>query len=301
MNIISNHFPISYQFFYRNLKMKKILAISIFCALNLCLILSASAMEKFNVWPDTPPKYEEGQAIPVLEWWTPENKTSDACLIVAPGGAYMGVAYDYEGVPVRDYFLERGVTVVMLRYRVPRPKNLPKHQSAWMDAQRTVRFVRAHAQEWGINPEKIGFMGFSAGGHLTLMTATTSQTPAYEPIDELDKVPCNVNFAVPVYPAYVLQDGADGTNSGRGNDSDFVADFAFDAKTPPMCLFHGDGDGYSPMGSAMVYHKLRTMNIPAEIHIYALANHAFRNCKPEDPMMFWKDRVYAWMKVMNLL
>jgi len=150
------------------------------------------------------------------------------------------------------------------------------------------------------DPEKIGFMGFSAGGHLTLMTSTTSQTPAYEPVDELDEVPCHVNFAVPVYPAYVLQDGANGENRGKGNDSEFVADFAFDAKTPPMCLIHGDGDGYSPMGSVTVYHKLRTMNIPAELHVFALANHAFRNCRPEDPMMFWKDRVYAWMKVMQL-
>lgn len=283
--------------------MKKIVSISIlFCLVNLCVLLaSVSAEQKFNVWPDTPPNYEKGQAIPVLEWWAPENKTSDACIIVSPGGAYFGVAYDYEGVPVRDYFLEKGVTVVMLRYRVPRPKQMPKHQSAWQDAQRTVRFVRAHAQEWGINPEKIGFLGFSAGGHLTLMAATTSQTPAYEPVDELDKVPCHVNFAVPVYPAYVLQDGADGTNKGKGNDSEFVADFAFDAKTPPMCLIHGDGDGYSPMGSVSVYHKLRTMNIPAELHVFALANHAFRNCKPEDPMMFWKDRVYAWMKVMQIV
>lgn len=283
--------------------MKKIVSISfLFCLVNLCVLLaSVSAEQKFNVWPDTPPNYEKGQAIPVLEWWAPENKTSDACIIVSPGGAYFGVAYDYEGVPVRDYFLEKGVTVVMLRYRVPRPKQMPKHQSAWQDAQRTVRFVRAHAQEWGINPEKIGFLGFSAGGHLTLMAATTSQTPAYEPVDELDKVPCHVNFAVPVYPAYVLQDGADGTNKGKGNDSEFVADFAFDAKTPPMCLIHGDGDGYSPMGSVSVYHKLRTMNIPAELHVFALANHAFRNCKPEDPMMFWKDRVYAWMKVMQIV
>ncbi|MBE6428470.1 MAG: alpha/beta hydrolase [Planctomycetaceae bacterium] len=281
--------------------MKRLLGtLSLFCLFNVCVLLNAFGFEKFNVWPDTPPKWEEGQAIPVLEWWTPENKTSDACLIIAPGGAYMGVAYDYEGVPARDFFLKKGVTVVMLRYRVPRPKAMPKHMSAWQDAQRAVRFVRAHAQEWGINPEKIGFMGFSAGGHLTLMTATTSLTPAYEPVDELDKVPCHVNFAVPIYPAYVLKDGADGTNAGKGNDSEFVADFAFDEKTPIMCLIHGDGDGYSPMGSVSVYHKLRTMNIPAEIHVYALANHAFRNCKPEDPMMFWKDRVYAWMKVMKI-
>ncbi|MBP3694083.1 MAG: alpha/beta hydrolase [Thermoguttaceae bacterium] len=281
--------------------MKKIIFLTLlFVFLNVCLSLTAFGFEKFNVWPTTPPNYEEGQAIPVLEWWAPENKTSNACIIIAPGGAYYGVAYDYEGIPARDYFLSKGVTVVMLRYRVPRPKKMPKHQSAWQDAQRAVRFVRSNAEKWGIDPEKIGFMGFSAGGHLTLMTSTTSQTPAYEPVDELDQVPCHVNFAIPVYPAYVLQDGANGENKGKGNDSEFVADFAFDAKTPPMCLIHGDGDGYSPMGSVFVYHKLRTMNIPAELHVFALANHAFRNCKPEDPMMFWKDRVYAWMRVMKL-
>ncbi len=276
-----------------------ILTTAIFSLYCLYAVLPAFCVEKMNVWSNTPPNYEEGQAIPVLEWWTPENKTTDACIIIAPGGAYMGVAYDYEGVPARDYFLSKGVTVVMLRYRVPRPKMMPKHQSAWQDAQRTVRIVRSHASEWGFHPEKIGFMGFSAGGHLTLMTATSSQTPAYEPVDELDKIPCHVNFAIPIYPAYVLQDGADGTNSG--NASAFVADFSFDEKTPPMCLIHGDGDEYSAMGSVTVYHKLRTMNRPAELHIFALANHAFRNCKPEDPMMFWKDRVYDWMQAMKIV
>ncbi|MDO4425834.1 MAG: hypothetical protein Q4D17_08745, partial [Planctomycetia bacterium] len=117
--------------------MKRLLGtLSLFCLFNVCVLLNAFGFEKFNVWPDTPPKWEEGQAIPVLEWWTPENKTSDACLIIAPGGAYMGVAYDYEGVPARDFFLKKGVTVVMLRYRVPRPKAMPKHMSAWQDAQR---------------------------------------------------------------------------------------------------------------------------------------------------------------------
>lgn len=280
--------------------MKRNICTSVFfCLFFLHFIQLTYGFEKFNVWSDTPPNYEAGQAIPVLEWWTPENKTSDACLIIAPGGAYMGVAYDYEGVPTRDYFLKKGITVVMLRYRVPRPQNMPKHMSAWQDAQRTVRFVRAHANDWGINPDKIGFMGFSAGGHLTLMTATSSQTPAYTPIDELDNIPCHVNFAVPIYPAYVLQDGEDGTN--KGNASAMVSDFAFDVKTPPMCFIHGDGDEYSSMGSVMVYHKLRTMNLPAELHIFALANHAFRNCKPEDPMMFWKDRVYAWLQTMKIV
>ncbi|MDO5554709.1 MAG: alpha/beta hydrolase [Planctomycetia bacterium] len=275
-----------------------------------CSLCSLSfGFESYPVWPSTPPgdkaeQYEENGGKfykPVLEWWQPEHQTSDACLIICCGGAYMGLAYDYEGVMPRDYFLSKGITVVMLRYRIPRREGVPKHQAAWQDVQRTIRFVRSHADEWKISPEKIGVMGFSAGGHLTLMAATTSQTPAYEPVDDLDKVPCHLNFAVPIYPAYVLKDGPDGANTGKGNDSSLVDDFAFDEKTPPMCLVHGDGDPYSAMGSITVYHKLRTMNIPAEVHVFALANHAFNNCGPDAPMRRYPDRVYDWLGELGFL
>jgi acetyl esterase/lipase len=207
----------------------------------------------------------------------------------------MGLAYGHEGDKIAKYFTGKGVTVVVLKYRVPRREGIPKHMAAWQDAQRCVRVVRSRAQEWGINPDKIGIMGFSAGGHLTLMTATTSQTNSYKPIDDIDKLPCNVNFAAPVYPAYVLEDGADGPNAGKGNDSAMVGDFAFDEKTPPMCLIHGDEDVYSPMGSVAVYSKLRTMNIPAEMHIYAKIAHGFGGNPTDDHVGDWLNRVYAWM------
>lgn len=264
-------------------------------------LFSCLGKEKLYLWPEgKTPQFQEKQTKPYIEWWSPKEKKSKACIIIAPGGGYRDVAYNYEGIPARDYFLEKGITVVMLCYRTPRPNGFAKHSSAWMDAQRGIRITRSHAKEWGINPEKIGFMGFSAGGHLTLMAATTSQTPAYPPIDELDKVPCHVNFAVPIYPAYVLQDGENGRNVGKGNNSTFVDDFAFDKKTPTMCLFHGDADSISAMGSVSVYHRLRTMNIPAELHIYAKAVHGFQGLKPGDPMMLWKDRVFEWMKLMQI-
>ena len=104
-------------------------------------------------------------------------------------------------------------------------------------------------------------MGFSAGGHLCLMAATSSMTKTYEPVDEIDKLPCNINFAIPVYPAYALDDGVDNENTGGGNDAQLVKDFAFDEKTPPMCFIHGDGDGYSSMASVMCYRQLRKMGI----------------------------------------
>ncbi|MBQ9813842.1 MAG: alpha/beta hydrolase, partial [Thermoguttaceae bacterium] len=265
----------------------------------LCAGASASAAEEFNVWPGVAPGENEDAVKPTYEYWKPEKKTTDSLMIVCPGGAYMGLAYGHEGGVIAQYFNSKGITAVVLKYRVPRREGIPKHMAAWQDAQRCVRVCRSRAEEWGIDPNKIGIMGFSAGGHLTLMTATTSQTNSYEPVDEIDKLPCNVNFAAPVYPAYVLEDGADGPNSGKGNDSTMVGDFAFDEKTPPMCMIHGDDDVYSPMGSVAVYEKLRKMNIPAEMHIYAKINHGFGGNPKDDHVGDWLNRVYAWMKVVG--
>lgn len=236
---------------------------------------AAAGKQELRLWPDLPPGEKSDADGPRLFLMQPEKKTSDSLVLVFPGGGYGGLAIDHEGWKIAEYFNRKGMTAAVLKYRVPRRAGLPKHMAAWQDAQRAVRLARSKAAEWGINPEKIGVLGFSAGGHLTLMTATTSQTAAYPAVDELDKVPCHVNFAVPVYPAYVLEDGADGPNKGKGNDSSMVKDFAFDAKTPPMCLIHGDEDGYSSMGSVAVYHKLRTLGIPAELHIFAKTGHGF--------------------------
>ncbi|MBQ5788878.1 MAG: prolyl oligopeptidase family serine peptidase, partial [Thermoguttaceae bacterium] len=124
-----------------------------------------------------------------------------------------------------------------------------------------------------------------------------SQTAAYEAIDDVDKLPCHLNFAIPVYPAYVLEDGANGPNANRGIDSPIVADFAFDDKTPPMILLHGDADAYSPNGSVAVYAKLRKMGIPAELHIYAKVPHGFVGNPPSGkPVDDWLNRVDAWRK-----
>ena len=264
------------------------------CAVN------ASAFDEFNLWPNVAPGEKDDAKKPTYEYWAPAEKSTDACLIVCPGGAYNGLAYAHEGGKIAEYFTSKGVTTVVLKYRVPRREGWPKHLAAWQDAQRMVRVVRSRAEEWGINPEKIGILGFSAGGHLTLMTATTSQTSAYEPIDELDKTPCNVNFAVPVYPAYVLKDGADGSTPLTGTDPTMVDDFAFDDKTPPMCLIHGDADVCSPIGSVSVYSKLRKMNIPVEMHIYAKTGHGFGGNPTDDHVGDWLNRVYAWMKSTGL-
>ena len=237
---------------------------------------------------------------PTLTVYRPEKQTSRACMAIFPGGGYYILAYGHEGIEVAQYLNARGMTAVVVKYRVPRRANVEKHFPAWQDAQRAIRWVRAHADELGIDPNKIGGMGFSAGGHLTLMAALNSETPAYEPVDDLDKVSCRLNFAAPVYPAYVLEDGEDSANKERGNDSELVSDFAFDTGTPPMCFIHGDADGISAMGSVAVYHKLRTMNLPAELHIFSKVGHGFGMHVDGDHIGTWMNRVYAWMKTIGM-
>lgn len=261
--------------------------------------------KKIELWPEgkMPDFNEEQFATPYVEIIVPDERTTDACMIIAPGGAYTGWAWDVEGIPLREYFLPKGITIAILRYRTPRPVNIPKHQTAWEDAQRAIRIVRANAFELGYNPDNIGFIGFSAAGHLALMAATSSETPAYERIDDLDDLPCNINWAIPVYPAYILSDGLDGKNieNGNGADKRLTSELKFDASTPPMCMLHGDADGISSMGSIHVYHKLRTMNIPVELHIMAKKGHVFfRGAEPGEPAYLWRDRIYEWMKFMRI-
>ncbi len=274
-----------------------------------CVVSTASAFEDVNLWSSTPPgdKPEQYQGAggsyyaPHMEFWRPENQTTDVCVIICCGGCYNGVAYEVEGVMPRDYFIERGIAVVMLWYRTPRRPNVAKHYAAWQDVQRAVRIVRSKSKEWNLNPEKIGVMGFSAGGHLCLMAATSSKTQTYAPVDEIDKLPCNANFAVPIYPAYSLTDGVDNENTEGGNDAQLVDDFAFDEATCPMCFIHGDGDGYSAMASVMAYRQLRKMGIPGEMHVYAYAKHAFVNCAKNAPIRKYPQRVYEWLQTLEIL
>ena len=250
------------------------------------------------LWPEgKTPDAQDGQDSPSLRVTLPDSLKCDATLIVAPGGSYQKwCAWESKAA---DFFSARGMATAVLRYRTPRPKGRPKHISAWQDAQRAVRLVRAHAKDWGVNAENIGFMGFSAGGNLTMLAATSSLTPAYRRVDSLDGLPCHVNWAVACYSAYMLSDckDFDGGNRQKGNPLDLSLDpnFAFDAKTPPMCFLHGDADGHSPMGSVRAYHRLRTMNIPAELHVFAKRAHA------DLPRDTWKELVWSWLEKLKFV
>ena len=240
---------------------------------------------KVSLWPDgKTPDYQSAQNEPYLEWHMPKELNTRAVQILYAGGAYgFNNPQDFEVTPLRRYLNAKGMAVVTIKYRCPRPEGLPKHMSAWQDLQRTIRLVRDEAPRRGLDPNSIGIMGCSAGGHLTLMGATTSQTAAYARIDAVDDLPCNVKWAIAIYPAYALTDGADGENTNGGNlDTDvLVNDFAFDASTCNMLFMHGDADSYAAMNSVKCWEKLRTMGIESELHTLATRRHTFQqNASP---------------------
>ena len=268
---------------------------------------SDSARAKYikeDLWPEGKmPNAQEHQGKPYLEWHFPKELKTNAIQIIYSGGAYLGSDPDnIEVAPARRYLNELGMTVVTLRYRAPRPtpeSGLAKHTAPWQDLQRAIRDVRSKASKYGLDPQQIGIMVFSAGGHLTMMGVTSSKHQSYLPIDEIDALPCNVQWGIAIYPAYVLTDGADGENIGGGNDDSavLVPELSFDLDTAPTLFIHGDSDGYASMGSVKIWEKMRSMGIQCELHTLALRQHCFQiSASPGTGSYNWLERVAEYLK-----
>ena len=256
---------------------------------------------KEDVWPEGKmPNAQEKQCKPYIEWHIPKDKKTDAIQIIYSGGSYTGNNPDgFEVAPARRYLNEMGITVVTMKYRTPRPEGLAKHTTAWQDLQRAIRLVRSQAAKRGLNPNKIGIMGSSAGGHLTLMGVTSSMHNSYLAIDEIDRLPCNVQWGIGIYPAYALTDGADKNNTTGGNADSavLVPEFSFDLKTAPMLMIHGDADGWASMNSVKVWEKMRSMGIQSELHTLALRPHCFqRTAAPGTGSYTFLDRIGEYLK-----
>ena len=265
----------------------------------------AKTMET-DVWPEGKmPDAREGQCKPLIKWYFPKEKKTDAIQIIYSGGSYMGNDWNgFEVAPARRYLNQLGMTVVTMCYRTPRPEGLPKHVTAWQDLQRAIKTVRSEASKYGLDGNQVGIMGSSAGGHLTLMGVTSSMHQSYLPMDDIDRIPCNVQWGIGIYPAYVLKDGADGHNSHGGNtDEDtLVPEFSFDLQTAPMLFIHGDADGYASMGSVKVWEKMRSMGIQSELHTLALRQHCFqRKASPGTGSYTWLDRIAEYLRDRKIL
>jgi acetyl esterase/lipase len=256
---------------------------------------------KANIWPEGKmPDVQPEQCTPYMEWHMPKQLKTKAIQIIYSGGAYTGNDPDgFEVAPARRYLNEKGMAVVTLKYRTPRPTTgLAKHTTAWQDLQRTVKLVRKEAESRGLDPNRIGIMGCSAGGHLTLMGVTSSRHQSYWPIDDTDKLSCKVQWGVGIYPAYALTDGLDSPNSGGGNEDDAVLapEFSFDLDTAPMVFVHGDADGWAAMNSVKTWEKMVQMGIQSDLHTLATRNHCFQNsAAPGTGSYTYMDRIWEFL------
>ena len=256
---------------------------------------------KANIWPEGKmPDVQPDQCTPYMEWHMPKQLKTKAIQIIYSGGAYTGNDPDgFEVAPARRYLNEKGMAVVTLKYRTPRPTTgLAKHTTAWQDLQRTVKLVRKEAESRGLDPNRIGIMGCSAGGHLTLMGVTSSRHQSYWPIDDTDKLSCKVQWGVGIYPAYALTDGLDSPNSGGGNEDDAVLapEFSFDLDTAPMVFVHGDADGWAAMNSVKTWEKMVQMGVQSDLHTLATRNHCFQNsAAPGTGSYTYMDRIWEFL------
>ncbi len=275
-------------------------------------------MEVIQVWPGEapgedgsigketfrPPWSEESKGVkwltnvtqPTLTVYRPEKeRDTGAAILIFPGGGYWNLAWDLEGEEVADWLNSIGMTGLLLKYRVPRRKGQPEKLPAplpLLDAQRALRLARSQAPEWGVDPQKIGTIGFSAGGHLAAAMATRFDTPAYLPMDPIDRVSCRPDFAVLLYSGYLIQE-----ETGL-----LASDLHISADTPPIFLAHASDDSVSRVDHSIVmYQALQRADVPAELHIYPTGGHGFGVRKSDHPVSSWLESCIDWFRKLGVL
>jgi acetyl esterase/lipase len=241
---------------------------------------------------------------PTMTVYSPKANNTGVAMVVFPGGGYSILAIDLEGTEVCDWLTSRGITCVLLKYRVPDSGpayhedchcNIhPKAPTALEDAQRTLGLIRFHAAEWHIDPHKIGVIGFSAGGHLVANISTHFEQRAYPPVDDTaDKLSCRPDFAVAIYPGHMLE------NTTR--EFQLNPEIPVTAKTPPTFLLQAEDDYVDGIKQSLVYYiGLQKAGVPTEMHLYAHGGHAFGLRPTKSPITAWPQLVETWLRTIGM-
>jgi acetyl esterase/lipase len=233
---------------------------------------------------------------PTLTIYQPaQDKNTGTAMLICPGGGYHDLFWELEGEEVAVWLNSLGMTGIILKYRCPRRPGDVKGEpplGPLLDAQRAVSLVRSRASEWGIDPRRIGMVGFSAGGHLALATATRFEKREYDPIDAADEVSCRPDFAVLCYSGYLKAKDKDEISPG----------IRIPAGTPPIFLAHSSDDKISdPEHSVTMYLALQRAGVPAELHVYATGDHDFGVRQNEKLPSSWTQLCARWLRSQDLL
>jgi acetyl esterase/lipase len=237
---------------------------------------------------------------PTLTVYAPKEKNTGAAVVVLPGGGFEVLAIDLEGTEVCDWLTAKGITCILLKYRVPsepydwrcdcRPDGLVTPTRSLEDLQRTMGLVRLHAGEWHIDPHKIGVIGFSAGGYLVAEISTRYRRRLYARVDDADEQSARPDFAVLVYPGHLA------TDSDSLNPNVPVT-----RETPPTFLVQAEDDHVDGVHQALVYDAaLQKAGVPVEMHLYAQGNHAFGLRRTADPITAWPRLVETWLHTIGM-
>lgn len=231
---------------------------------------------------------------PTLTLYAAKGASSGAgpAVVVFPGGGYQILAIDLEGTEVCDWLTSIGVNCVLVKYRVPNTGPYPKSAAALQDAQRALGMVREHATEWGIDPQRVGVLGFSAGAHLAAALSTHYDQRLYAAVDTADKLSCRPDFAVIVYPGYLAL--AD-QNFAPNPDIHPTAD------PPPTFIVQAEDDPVHVENAVVYFMALKNAKVPAELHIYAQGGHGYGLRRTALPVTTWPQRVEDWLHTIKVL
>jgi len=237
---------------------------------------------------------------PMMTVYSPTGKNTGAAVVVFPGGGYWILAIDLEGTEVCDWLTSKGITCVLLKYRVPgdglKPRSGPYPDSpmALEDAQRTMGLVRFHSAEWHVDPHKIGVLGFSAGGHLVAAISTHFDKRLYPAVDAADKESCRPDFAVALYPGHMLENTT--------KDFELNPYVPVTSQTPPTFLVQAEDDPVDTVNNSLVYYiALKKAGVPVEMHLYPHGGHAFGLRRTDLPITRWPELVEMWLGTIGMI
>jgi acetyl esterase/lipase len=219
------------------------------------------------------------------------DKATGAAVMICPGGAYHILAMDLEGTEVAAWLNSIGVTAAVLKYRVPARKDRERYAAPLEDAQRAMGVFRSQAPQWGVDPKRIGVMGFSAGAHLSAVLSSQNSQRSYSRIDATDDVSCRPDFVMLIYPGYLVEKGT----------TKLPPELKVTADTPPTLIIQTEDDSVPVEGSLFYYLALKQNKVPAEMHLFATGGHGYGLRPTKEPVTGWPKLAAAWLEARGIL
>ena len=224
--------------------------------------------------------------VPTITFYPASGRGPKPAVLVCPGGGYTILAWNHEGRDICGMLNLNGFSAFLLKYRCHRPDSCAPRAAAHADAARAMRLIRARAKEFDIIPNKLGIIGFSAGGHLAATLCAPADPVPYPAADEADKLPYRPDFAAMIYPAYLVRD------DGRS----LQPEFKVTADVPPTFLVQAEDDDVKVENSLVWYRELKDAGVPAEMHLYPTGNHGYGLLRTGDPISEWGMLAGAWFR-----